>query len=74
MDPSTGPLRATRYDIRLAGHLDEHWSSWFEPMVMSHGPDGTTTLSGDVADQSALHGLLSRIRDIGVTLLSVEAR
>jgi hypothetical protein len=63
----------TRYELRVAGHLDERWSAWFEGWAVSREGDGTTTLRGDVADQAALHGLLGRIRDLGATLLSVEA-
>ena len=59
------------YRIRLKGHLDQKWSDWFEQMVIStKGAD--TILTGSVADQAALHGLLIRIRDLNLTLLSVE--
>ena len=60
------------YRLRVDGHLDRHWSSWFGDLSVSHDDDGTTTLAGPVADQAQLHGLLTRIRDLGVTLLSVE--
>jgi hypothetical protein len=63
----------TLYELRVAGHLDGRWSAWFEGWDVSQEPDGTTTLRGEVADQAALHGLLGRIRDLGATLLSVEA-
>ncbi len=63
---------ARRYEIRIAGHLDTRWAAWFEGMSLTHAPDGTTTLTGIVADQSALHGLLQKLRDIGVPLLSVQ--
>ena len=59
------------YRIKLKGHLDDKWSDWFEEMDISTG-DGETILSGQVSDQAALHGLLIRIRDINLTLLSVE--
>lgn len=59
------------YRIRLKGHLDPKWSDWFEQMVVStEGAD--TILTGSVADQAALHGLLIRIRDLNLTLLSVK--
>jgi hypothetical protein len=58
--------------LRVEGHLDEHWSTWFEGMLLSREADGTTTLSGLVADQSALHGILAKVRDLGATLISVE--
>ena len=60
------------YELRVAGHLDEHWSAWFEGMALRHEHDGTTTLRGSVTDQAALHGLLAKVRDIGATLISVE--
>ncbi len=61
------------YRLRLRGHLDDHWSSRFAGFALVRNPDGTTTLSGPVADQAELHGMLARIRDLGVTLLTVEA-
>ena len=67
---SDGP----HYELRLDGHLDEHWSSWFDGMTLRHETDGTTTLSGTVTDQAELHGLLARVRDLGVTLVSVRRR
>ena len=60
------------YRLRVAGHLDQHWSAWFGGLVLARDSDGTSTLSGVVVDQAALHGLLAKIRDLGVTLLSVE--
>lgn len=63
----------TRYGIRIGGHLDQRWSTWFGDLTLTHGSDGTTMLSGAVADQAALHGLLTKVRDLGVVLLSVEA-
>jgi hypothetical protein len=62
---------AGRYEIRLAGHLDAHWAAWFDGLTVSHGGDGTTLISGPVADQAALHGLLQRVRDLGLPLVSV---
>ena len=59
------------YRIKLKGHLDDKWSEWFEGMDISTG-GGETILSGQVADQAALHGLFIRIRDMNLTLLSVE--
>ena len=61
----------TDYRIRLKGHLDPKWSAWFEQMVVS-ADGGDTILTGSVADQAALHGLLIRIRDLNLTLLAVE--
>ena len=61
----------THYELRLAGHLDDHWSTWLEGMTIAREDDGTTTLRGAVTDQAALHGLLARVRDLGIPLLSV---
>ena len=60
-----------RYAIRVDGHLDEHWSTWFGGLAITHEDDGTTTLRGDVADQSELHGLLAKVRDLGAPLIAV---
>jgi hypothetical protein len=63
---------SARYEIRLGGHLHERWASWFDGMTVGHRRDGTTVLSGPIADQAALHGLLQRVRDLGLPLLSVR--
>ena len=62
----------THYELRVEGHLDEHWSAWFGGLTLTREDDGTTTLRGAVADQAALHGLLEKIRDLGACLLSVN--
>jgi hypothetical protein len=62
---------AGRYEIRLAGHLDPRWASWFDGMTVATTASGTTVLRGEVPDQSALHGLLQRVRDLGLPLVSV---
>jgi hypothetical protein len=64
-------MSSTCYRIRIAGHLDQRWADWFGEMTMRRETDGTTLLCGPVADQSALHGLLQTIRDLGLPLLSV---
>lgn len=69
--PNTEPREAGRYEIRLAGHLDAHWAAWFDGMTVSREADGTTVISGQVPDQAALHGLLQRVRDLGLPLVSV---
>jgi hypothetical protein len=70
--PSKGDRpEARRYEIRLAGHLDAHWATWFDGLAVSHHGDGTTVICGSVADQAALHGLLLRVRDLGLPLVSV---
>jgi hypothetical protein len=61
-----------RYEIRLGGLLHERWAAWFDGLTVTHSGDGTTVISGDIADQAALHGLLQRVRDLGVPLVSVE--
>ncbi len=62
---------ARRYEIRLAGRLDARWATWFDGLAVSQHSDGTTVLRGSVADQAALHGLLQRVRDLGLPLVSV---
>ena len=62
---------AGRYEIRLAGHLDARWAAWFDGLTVGHEVDGTTLISGPIADQAALHGLLQRVRDVGLPLVSV---
>lgn len=69
-----GPTTPANYEIRLAGHLDRHWSDWFDGLTLILEADGTTTLQGSVADQAALHGLLAKVRDLGTFLISVRAR
>ena len=59
------------YEIRLRGRLDQRWVSWFDGMTVTTDADGTTLIRGPVADQAALHGLLARLRDLGLPLLSV---
>ena len=68
----SGPGEPVCYQLRVVGHLDEHWSIWFDAMSLVHEADGTTSLRGSVADQSALYGLLAKVRDLGATLISVE--
>jgi hypothetical protein len=60
------------YRIRVKGHLTPEWSEWFDDMTITLEPDGDTILSGPVVDQPALHGLLIKVRDLGLTLISVD--
>lgn len=60
-----------RYHIRVSGYLDDDFADWFDGMTLSHSTDAETSLTGAVADQAALHGILARIRDLNLTLLSV---
>ena len=62
-----------RYEIRLKGHLDSRWAAWFDGLTLTNSSDGTTVIQGPVADQAALHGLLQKVRDIGLPLVSVTA-
>ncbi|MBD1539051.1 hypothetical protein [Pseudarthrobacter sp. NKDBFgelt] len=61
-----------QYQLRIRGHLDSSWTNWFEGMAVTQENDGTTSLSGPVLDQAALHGLLAKVRDIGATLIAVN--
>jgi hypothetical protein len=65
-------LTGESYEIKIKGHLDESWADWFERLTFTYAGDGTTTLSGRILDQAALHGLLKKIRDLGMPLLSVN--
>jgi hypothetical protein len=60
-----------RYEIRLRGHLAARWAAWFDGMTLTTHSDGTTVLEGPVVDQAALHGLLAKLRDLGLPLLSL---
>jgi hypothetical protein len=60
------------YEIRLKGHLNNRWADWFEGLTITLEKDGDTLLTGPVVDQAALHGLLKRVRDLGMPLLSVN--
>ncbi len=62
-----------RYVIRVKGHLDPFWQEWFENLSITHESDGTALLSGPIRDQAALYGILIKMRDLGLTLLSLEA-
>ncbi len=69
---STGDPRApARYEIRLQGHLEARWAAWFDGLRLTRERDGTTVLRGAVADQASPHGLLNRVRDLGLPLIAV---
>ena len=71
-DPSSSHRHQTgRYEIRLKGHLDSRWAAWFDGLSLTNESDGTTLIHGAVADQAALHGLLQKVRDVGLPLVSV---
>ena len=69
--PSTGQPDAGWYEIRVDGALDDRWATWFDELTLSVEGDGTTVIAGPVVDQAALHGLLQRVRDMGIPLVSV---
>jgi hypothetical protein len=78
---SYGPLVSTAdhpttpaptYEIRLAGRLAPRWSAWFDGLTVTSGDDGTTVLRGPVIDQAALHGVLQKLRDLGIPLISLN--
>jgi hypothetical protein len=61
-----------QYEIRLKGHLEARWAKWFDGMTITLEENGNTLLSGPVADQAALHGILKKVRNLGLTLQSVN--
>jgi hypothetical protein len=63
--------KPAQYEIRVKGHLDPRWSEWFDGFELAQPTDDETTLTGLVVDQPALHGLLTKVRDLGLLLLSV---
>jgi hypothetical protein len=63
---------AKDYEIRLKGHLEARWAMWFDGLTITLEEDGDTLLTGPVVDQAALHGLLKKVRDVGLPLLSVN--
>ena len=63
-----------RVEIRVKGQIDKHWSDWFEGLTVTHTDQGETILTGSVADQAALYGLLAKLRDLGLQLLSMTRR
>ncbi len=69
---STGRYEEGGYAIRVKGHLDGRWATWFDGLSLSQESDGTTTIYGSAVDQAALHGLLRKVRDLGLMLVSVS--
>jgi hypothetical protein len=75
-DPSSDASTTTRtsplhYEIRVKGHLDARWSAWFDGLSLANEGDGTTLIHGPVVDQAALHGVLQKLRDVGMPLVSI---
>jgi hypothetical protein len=69
--PTSDHPEAGHYEIRLMGRLDAHWAAWFEGLTVHQAADGTTVIGGRIADQAALHGVLQRVRDLGLPLVAV---
>ena len=67
------PSQPLVYEIRIKGHLDQQWTEWFEGLTITLEDNGDTLLTGHVVDQAALHGLLRKVRDLGMPLLSVDS-
>jgi hypothetical protein len=61
------------YAIRVKGHLDQRWADWFDGLTLTRESAGTTLLEGQLADQAALHGVLTKIRDLGLPIISVQS-
>ena len=72
LNPRTDPGQPMVYQIRIKGHLGRQWTDWFGGLTITLEEDGDTLLTGPVVDQAALHGLLKKVRDLGMPLLSVN--
>jgi hypothetical protein len=72
-NPIIDPRQPVVYQIRIKGHLDDQWTDWFEGLTITLEENGETLLTGLVIDQAALHGLLKKVRDLGMPLLSVDS-
>ncbi len=73
LQPKPARAQPLVYQIRIKGHLDSQWTHWFDGLTVTQEDDGNTLLTGPVIDQAALHGLLKRVRDLGLPLLSVNS-
>ena len=72
LSQKTDPSQPVVYQIRIKGHLSHQWTDWFEGLTITLEEDGDTLLTGPVVDQAALHGLLKKVRDLGLPLVSVS--
>ena len=73
INPIIEPGQPVVYQIRIKGHLDHQWADWFDGLTIMLNNNGDTLLTGPVVDQAALHGLLRKVRDLGMPLLSVDS-
>ena len=71
VDDTSNDTRTPQYDIRVKGHLDPRWTAWLGGLTLTNASDGTTVIQGPVVDQAALHGVLQKLRDMGMPLISV---
>ena len=71
-DSTIDPSQPMVYQIRIEGRLGSQWADWFEGLAITPGDNGDTLLTGPVIDQAALHGLLKKVRDLGLPLLAVQ--
>jgi hypothetical protein len=67
----TNPSQPVAYQVRIKGHLGREWTDWFEGLTITLEEDGNTLITGPIIDQAALHGLLKKVRDLGMPLVSV---
>ncbi len=72
LEPKTDPSQPVVYQIRLKGHLGSEWTDWFDGLTLTLEEGGDTLLTGPVVDQAVLHGLLKKVRDLGMPLVSVS--
>jgi hypothetical protein len=72
LEPKSDPSQPMIYQIRVKGHLGPRWTDWFEGLAITLEEDGSTLLTGPIVDQAALYGLLKRVRDLGIPLVSVK--
>ena len=72
-NPETELGKPAAYQIRVKGHLGRHWTKWFDGLSITLEENGDTLLTGSVVDQAALHGLLKKVRDLGMPLISVNS-